>query len=1473
MEYAQQSFKSTSNYTTTTPLSNITNVSGNRQYSILSNDIPATSSLAVTQDNSIGLSLRNKKSKRKISNISSIPIDLTSDEHLNVQHNHVQLISGISKDYFDHGDQSFVCTSCHAKLWQNEALKGNKDGNKTSFSMCCGNGKVELPELKEAPEDYQNLYRSVHPKGKHFLNNIRLFNSMFSFTSMGGKVDSSINKGKGPYIFRLSGQNYNCMGSLLPIDGSKPKFSQLYIYDTDNELSNRQHAFSTQKDGCNSTSQQLDIEIIRFLKVMLDSTNELVKCYRMARDCFNASPNIDLKLRLIGRRQQDGRTYNLPTASEVAALIVGDIGNSIDNRDIIVKTKSGNLQRINELHPAYLALQYQLLFPYGDDGYRVDIPHRGVTCSTNNKRCYCTMREFFSYRIQDRVNIFSLILNSRRLFQQFMVDAYTMIESERLYYIRNQQKVLRCESYETLRSVKNNGNTDISNIGQRVILPSSFTGGAQYMMQNYLDAMSLCKWFGYPDYFITVTCNPKWPEIQRFIADTNLKPEDRPDILSRLFKMKLDSLIKDLKKNSLLGSVEAVVYTVEFQKRGLPHAHICLFMHSDYKLPTLEHIDRVISAKIPNKDDDPELYALVSEFMMHGPCGNDNPKCPCMIDNKCSKNFPKTFTEHTSVDENGYPIYRRRNDGSFVEKSGVKLDNRSVVPYHKLLLKRYQAHINVEWCNQGASIKYLFKYINKGPDRATVAVVPNNNAYDNDDVVDEIKNYYDCRYLSACEASWRIFKFDVHFRTPSVVRLPFHLPGQQNVVYGADDDIEDVLNKQSVSSSMFLAWMECNEHNKEARKLSYVEFPTKFVWKLDDRCWKSRKKGFSIGRIHTISPNVGEAYFLRILLNKVKGPKCFADIRTVNGHVCPTFREACYALGLLEDDREYIDAIEEASHSGSGYYLRLSLDEDQVKNLTLYEIEKILLQNNSSLKDFDGMPYPDHESISSSNNRLITEELDFDRTTLLQEFYQLLGTLTYEQRGVFDDIITNVKKKKGGVFFVYGYGGTGKTFLWKTLSAALRSEGEIVLNVASSGIASLLLTGGRTAHSRFIIPLNLTEDSFCSITPESDVAELLKKTSLIIWDEAPMIHKHAFEALDRSLKDILGCHLRSNSKLPFGGKAIVFGGDFRQILPVVPNGSRQDIVNASISSSYIWSDCKVLRLTKNMRLSLHTSNIEETTTFANWILNIGEGKVGGLNDGEAIVDIPDDILITDSPDPIGSLITFVYPSIVENANNPMFFQERAILAPKNEVVQEINNRLLKLFPGDEKEYLSSDSLCQSEFVHDDFDESLYSPDVLNGLRPSGMPIHKLVLKVGVPVMLLRNIDQKYGLCNGTRLRVIALGKRVIEAEIISGSNIGKRTFIPRMSLTPSDKRIPFTFQRRQFPLAVCFAMTINKSQGQSLSNVGLFLRQPVFTHGQLYVALSRVKSRDGLKILILDNEGNPTNKTSNVVFKEVFENL
>nr|KAJ0214502.1 hypothetical protein LSAT_V11C400174020 [Lactuca sativa] len=1333
-----------------------TPISNNRHHSFFSNGMQSLDSSTIIQPSSSdNLTRRTQKLKRKPTNISAIPMfDFTIHGEVNDQHTHANIAKGVSKDYIDHGDQNVVCQICNAKLWTAESIRG-KDKQNTSFSLCCGYGKVELPDSKKAPPSYLNLFRSTDSKSKYFINNIRRYNSMFSFTSMGGKVDASINSGKAPFIFRLGGQNYHRIGSLLPSNGAKPKFSQLYIYDTDNEESNRQTIFGRQQDASTSTGDSVDLQIIHDLKVMLDSNNVLVQTYRMVRDCFHDNPHIDLKLRLIGKRIQDGRTYNLPSASEVAALIVGDIDDSFQNRDIIVQNSSGSLQRISELHPSYLPLQYPLLFPYGDDGYRVDILHRGLTSSTNSKRPNCTMREFFAYRIQDRINSFSLILNSRRLFQQFLVDAYTMIESERLFFVRKKQKNLRCASYEHLRNVQHQGKTTFSNTGQRVILPSSFTGGARYMQQNYLDAMSLCKWFGYPDFFITITCNPKWPEIKRFLKDTNLKPEDRPDILCRIFKIKLDAMIKDLREKKLFGKVKGVVYTIEFQKRGLPHSHICLFLHSDDKLRTVEQIDNYISAEIPNINEDPDLYSLVSEFMMHGPCGAENMKCPCMVDNKCSKNFPKKFSNETSADEDGFPIYRRRNDGCFVEKSGVKLDNRHVVAYNKDLLKRYQGHINVEWCNQAGSIKYLFKYINKGPDRAILAVIQSNNESATDNSVDEIKEYYDCRYISACEASWRIFGYDIHYRYPSVVRLPFHLPDQQQVVFDPDDDIENILDKPSVASSMFTSWLECNKIYKQARDLTYVEFPTKFVWKANSRNWEPREVGFSIGRIHAVSPKLGEAYFLRILLNKVRGPTSFEDIRTVNREICPTFRDACYALGLLDDDKEYIEAIKEASHSG--------------------------------------MPYPDFDCVSSSNNRLIAEELSYDITSLQNEFQTLIVSLTNEQRGVFDDVMAAIEDNKGGVFFVYGYGGTGKTFLWKTLSTTIRSKGQIVLTVASS---------------------------------------------------APMVHKHAFEALDRTLRDVLSFGNVRNSHIPFGGKVIVFGGDFRQILP-------------------------------NMRLTVgkDPSEIQQTRLFANWLLDIGEGNAGGSNDGDAVIRIPEDLLITQSSDPIGSLIEFVYPSLLDNLNDPKYFEERSILAPKNEVVQEINDRLLSSFPGEEKEYLSSDSICQTEFLHDQFDESLYSPDVLNGLKISGLPNHKLILKVGVPVMLLRNIDQKNGLCNGTRLQVVSLGNRIIETVVLTGSNIGHRVFISRLSLTPSDNKIPYKFKRRQFPLAVCFAMTINKSQGQSLKRVGLFLREPVFSHGQLYVALSRVKSREGLKLLILDKDGNLTNKTSNVVFKEVFQNL
>jgi len=193
-------------------------------------------------------------------------------------------------------------------------------------------------------------------------------------------------------------------------------------------------------------------------------------------------------------------------------------------------------------------------------------------------------------------------------------------------------------------------------------------------------------------------------------------------------------------------------------------------------------------------------------------------------------------------------------------------------------------------------------------------------------------------------------------------------------------------------------------------------------------------------------------------------------------------------------------------------------------------------------------------------------------------------------------------------------------------------------------------------------------------------------------------------------------------------------------------------------------------------------------------------------------------------------------------------------------------------PGKEKENLSCDTVlkCDEDIG---IDRRWITTEFLNDMKCSRMPNHKLHLKIGVPVMLLRNIDVSSGLCNGTRLTIVMLGKNIISACVVIGPHSGEVVYITRMNLVPSDANVSITFQRCQFPVCVCFATTINKSQGQTLSNVGLYLPRPVFTHGQLYVVVSRVKTRTRLKILVTDGSGQPSNSTTNVVCHEVFQKI
>ncbi|XP_015954352.1 uncharacterized protein LOC107478731 [Arachis duranensis] len=338
----------------------------------------------------------------------------------------------------------------------------------------------------------------------------------------------------------------------------------------------------------------------------------------------------------------------------------------------------------------------------------------------------------------------------------------------------------------------------------------------------------------------------------------------------------------------------------------------------------------------------------------------------------------------------------------------------------------------------------------------------------------------------------------------------------------------------------------------------------------------------------------------------------------------------------------------------------------------------------------------------------------------------------------------------------------------------MRSKGKIVLNVASSGIASLLLSNGRTAHSRFKIPLDLNEDSVCWIKQGTTLSKLVCRAKLIIWDEAPMLNKLCYEAVDRCLRDIVRFEPYYNPELLFGGKVVALDGDFKQILLVIPMGFRQDIVQAAINSSYLWQHCNVLRLIINMRLTVRATytSLINVSQFASWLLDICDAIVGDSTDGESIVVMSNEIIIQD----FDQLVDFVFPNLLVNINNTSFFKDHSILTPTLEVVNDVNSFIMQRVDADVKNYLNSDILCLEE-GNIEFELDTLTPDVLNAINCSDLPPYKLTLKVGLPVMLLCNIDQSNGLCNGIRLQVRRLGNHVIECITLTRGKIGQVVLI------------------------------------------------------------------------------------------------
>ena len=1092
------------------------------------------------------------------------------------------------------------------------------------------------------------------------------------------------------YTYRVQGQIHHRIGPILPNPGQNAVHAQIYFKDGEDEQAKLRQDYST----------NLDFAVLKQLQWILhDCNNPFVKEFQKAATLYKKNPSCEFNITLKPNKSADKRVYNEPSAQEVAVLIP-NFGESDQptQREFVVFEKTGGLKIFDTNNMMYDPLMYPLMFPFGDLGWSPNsIPLRSVakekdseittdasneiendqdsdenhdsrnfqeqeqtseeqvqmpiqdeeTNKNKKKMSFVSAMQYYSYQLCDRAG--NPLHYFGRLWQQYIVDQYSKIELGRLNFFRFNQDKIRADLYQNVQNTSSNESG--KSIGQRIILPSTYKGSPRNLTQLYQDAMSIIRAKGKPDLFITITCNPKWPEITNELKGV-IDNSQKLTIIARVFNLKLKAILNDIIKLKIFGHVEAYMYTIEFQKRGLPHAHCLFILEHNCKPKTNQEIDNTISAEIPDPVLHPELYATITKTMVHGPCGALNPNAPCMVDGVCSKLYPKNICEETKENDDGYPEYRRRinmhtcqvkvkmkqkDPNKKYNYNLITVDNSWIVPYNPYLSLKYNCHINAEVCSSVQAVKYIFKYIYKGPDKAQTVFQPIAPPVDQTKDVDEITEFVDARYISAIEGCWHIFHFAMHDKSPSVMRLDMHNENQNTVVF-KDNEKVDKIKQRSTKLTKLTAWFQLNQTDEFANKLLYHDIPKHYVWKADKCIWSRRKfekTSDMIGRLYYISPSEIEKFSLRLLLLNVPGAKSFDDLRTygvtANGEplIHKTCELCCLARGLLTDDSVWNDVLTEASHHTSDIrQLRQlfvtilqfnrpvnpgELWEKHKKTLTndilyeqkirtknhnlkynqhmydtaLYCINELLYQYGKSIGHFRGLPElpPDFRpSFADQNqfnsNRYIRNELDYDKEHLkiyAEACYKQLNT---NQKIIYDKIINNNAGvlPRGRLYFVDGPGGTGKTFLYNAILAKKRSEGKIVLAVATSGIAANLLDGGKTAHSVLRIPIVIYNDSCCRIPVNSDLADMLRICDCIIWDEAVMAHKNVFLAVQRTLQDILALNDESLRKIPFGNMQMLFGGDFRQILPVVKRGNRSQIVEASIKRAPFWKYVEELRI-------------------------------------------------------------------------------------------------------------------------------------------------------------------------------------------------------------------------------------------------------------------------------------------------------
>ncbi len=1298
------------------------------------------------------------------------------------------------------GTLSNECVYCGALFFKEE---GKIINGYLHFSKCCQNGTVWLKPVN-TPAELTLLHETPG-----FKKNIRLYNNLFAFTNNFANFEKDMlnqKKSGGRYTFKLRGKvSHSMPPTLLPQNEKKAMFSQIYIYDPQEQSEKRQEIQG-------KATELINDMVYTMLKKFSPIVN-LIPGYKMIKE------NLPERVLLVPTNK-NSPTSDKPTSDDVA-LLVRDFGKITP---VVIWTKSDSELKskvISNYNAQYEPLHYVLLFPEGDFGYRFQMPRKpNEKKKTKNNSKYLTIYQYNSYRVQRRKNDFEHLHYSGRLTHEYLIDLFFRWEQAQLYFYKTNQEKLKVSQYDSYLKFLNRSKERSKQFKKVIIIPKTYVYGKRRKREIFQDALTIFNNVGPPQIFLTMTANLEWREIKEGVFP-GMTPNDDVLLVNRVFQLKLKALMTYIRKKKPFGKVKGFFYTVEFQKRGLPHAHI-LFRTTE--TVTAEFVNRVVCAELPSVTQDPDLFFLVSKFMLHR-CSKSYCRQKRKRSQRCQKFFPYPYEEETKVVENKRTVYRRRKSGD-KNYNGYPLNNQYIVPYNKELLLEFQCHMNVEVVNSPAAIKYITKYITKGD--PTLNYKPKGSIYD------EIEEYFATRYITAFEAAWKLMKYKISKASHSVVDLQIHLPNEEKIyeVYEKTTNLTTEELFQKKKNSKLSAFFKLCQTCSKARNLTYCEVPQFYFWK--DYTWKERKKQLkSFGRVPPITMRLGEIYYLKLLLLITKGPTSFEDLKTIDNITYETFYEACKAKSLVKEDNlaeismnEAIthltsaDAIrhhfcmilmhlevEDPSQFLENYFEALSSDiKKDVRKKTFKRLKKILSDCNTSLTDVG-----------------LKEEFFIDEEIILNPYEPDLFTysnLNKDQKEIFKAITDG----KDNFFFIDAPGGCGKTFTAITL--ANHFDINLVQFVASTGVAAVNLPYGKTAHSYFGIPVeNLTPSSLSKFYQDINQCNQIKKKKVIIWDEISMVHKDQFEVVNKLLKKI------HQNDLPFGGVTFITLGDFRQILPIVKGGNNDDVLKALVKNHRSWNLFTRLQLTKNVR----SSNSE----WSKYLVSIGNGLVPKQ--------ITLDDRIKSSPN-LFYLIKNTYDSFTTDDDN-------VILTTRNDNCKKINEIITEKIGSEEKEYIGF-----TQYVETTNRVQGLNEEFLDSYSNSKLPDSRIKLKVGSLIMLIINLNPGKSLMNGTKLRVLQLFKDQILCKIVSNcKHKGDEVFITRIRnyLTTTDTY--GKIMRNQLPIKLAWAITINKSQCQTFNRVGLYITEEcqIFSHGQLYVALSRV--RGDYKNLIVHDKKAVTN--------------